>query len=87
VNKAVFEKSLIEFAAALIARAADAKLEDSVRVFKEVRDFYAILTRGAEPGDKVAGRRSTMTSMRKRIDAAGGMSNGRAEPTIPNTGG
>lgn len=87
MNKLDFEKALTEFAHDLMtkARADGTKLEDSVRVFKEVREFFSILTAGQPAGDKVPGRRSTMGGMRKRIAAAGG-SNGRAQPAISNTG-
>jgi hypothetical protein len=64
------------------AKAEGVKLEEAVKVFKEVRELLYILTPPTEPGDKARGRRSTMAGMRQRIAGAGGAPNGRAEPTI-----
>jgi hypothetical protein len=87
MNSAELETKLTAFADDLMskARAEGVKLEEAVKVFREVREFLSILTKDPGTGDKPAGRRSTMTGMRKRIAAAGG-SNGRAEPPVSHTG-
>jgi hypothetical protein len=87
MNRPDLEQKLTDFADDLMAKAKaeGVKLEEAVKVFKEVRELLSILTPAPEAGDKPIGRRSTMTGMRKRIAAAGG-SNGRAEPPVPNAG-
>jgi hypothetical protein len=84
------EQKLTAFAEDLMtrAKAPDIDLGEAVKVFREVRELYSILTKDQEPGDKPSGRRSTIGSMRTRIAAAGGApKNGRAAPTVPNSGG
>ncbi len=80
------EKKLTAFADDLIvkAKAENTPIETSLKIFKELREFYALLTRDPDKGDKPAGRRpTTMNGMRKRIAAAsrdGG--DGRPEPAV-----
>lgn len=75
---AVFEQALDDLAVHLAAKAREEKtdIQDAVRVFKELREYYAILTKDGEKGDKSPkdGRRPTATvaEMRKRIAAVSG---------------
>lgn len=58
-----------------IAKAQTTDLQDSVKIFKELREYHAILTKDDPKGDKEQGRRPTMKSMRERIklvDSHGG---------------
>lgn len=85
LGSANLEQKLTAFAEQLIARAGDkdTKLEDAVKVFREVRELLSILTPAPEAGDKRRGRRSTIGAMRTRIEAAGGApKNGRGQPAI-----
>lgn len=64
------EQKLTAFADSLIRKAADKDIpvEQSIRIFKELREFYAILTKGQDKGDNPDGRRPTsMSDMRMRI--------------------
>ncbi len=71
------EKKLNELAIYLcdVAKAGSTDLQDSVKIFKELREYYAYLTKDDPKGDKDAGRRPTMQTMRERIklvDSRGG---------------
>ena len=78
------ERKLTTFADDLISKAKEAPLDQAVKIFKELREFYALLTKDPEKTDKPSGRRpTTMNGMRARINAAskdGG--DGRAEPAL-----
>lgn len=59
----------------LTAKAQDEKtdVQDAIKIFKELREFYDILTKGAEKGDKDTGRRpTTISAMRERIALVSG---------------
>ncbi len=65
-----FEKSLDDLAVHLAEQARDPKtdIQDKVRVFKELREYRALLTKPAEKGDKETSRRpTTMAGMRENI--------------------
>jgi hypothetical protein len=67
------EQTLIELADHLAAKAREpmTDIQDAVKIFKELREFYAILTKDDEKGDKSPGRRSTtILQMRRNIKAA-----------------
>lgn len=49
------------------AKAPGTDVQDSVNIFKELRQYHAILTKDDPKGDKEPGRRPTMQSMRERI--------------------
>jgi hypothetical protein len=89
MSSADLEAKLTAFADDLMtkAKAEGVKLEEAVKVFKEVRELYAILTPAPATGDKASGRRSTIGSMRTRIAAASGApKNGRAAPSVQDSG-
>jgi hypothetical protein len=55
------------------AQAENCDTLDAVKIFKELREFYAILTKGDEKGDKEPGRRpTTISAMRERIALVSG---------------
>ena len=55
------------------AKAEGCDILDAVKIFKELREFYAILTKEHEKGDKVHGRRpTTISAMRERIALVSG---------------
>lgn len=85
MSSADLEQKLITLADDLITKAKDAPVEQSIKIFKELREFYAILTKDPKEGDKPAGRRpTTMNGMRKRIAAASrdGGDDGRTESAV-----
>lgn len=49
------------------ATADGTDIQDGVKVLKELREIYAILTATTGNGDKGSGRRSTIGDMRKKI--------------------
>ena len=57
-------------------------IQDAVKIFKELREFYAILTKEDEKSDKATGRRpTTISAMRERIAlVSGGEDDGGDEP-------
>lgn len=63
------ETTLTDLANHLAAKAKDEKcdIQDAVKIFKELREFYAILTKADDKGDKVPGRRPTIARMRERL--------------------
>lgn len=64
-----FEAKLNELAIFLVeaAKKQGTDLQDSVKIFKELREYHALLTKDDPKGDKDAGRRPTMQSMRDKI--------------------
>ena len=80
------EHTLTDLADHLAARAREPMIDiqDAVKIFKELREFYAILTKDDEKGDKGTGRRSTtILQMRRNIKAAediGGDDDAGADP-------
>jgi hypothetical protein len=78
------EETLTDLANHLAAKAKDEKcdIQDAVKIFKELREFHAILTKADEKGDKVPGRRpTTISAMRERIAlVSGGDEDGGDEP-------
>jgi hypothetical protein len=86
------EPRLIAFADHLIekARAADTPIETSIKIFKEIRELYALLTREPKEADKTNGRRpTTFRAMRSRIalvEDGGDDADGRAEPAVQDAG-
>ena len=64
-----FEAKLNELAIYLVDKAQEEKadVQDSVKIFKELREYHALLTKDDPKGDKDSGRRPTMKAMRDRI--------------------
>jgi len=77
-------ETLTNLADHLATKARDDKtdIQDAVRIFKELREFYAILTKEDEKGDKEPGRRpTTISAMRERIAlVSGGDDDGGDDP-------
>jgi hypothetical protein len=78
------ESTLTDLADHLAAKAKTdtCDIQDAVKIFKELREFYAILTKDDEKGDKVPGRRpTTISAMRERIAlVSGGDEDGGDDP-------
>ena len=64
------------------AQAEGTDVQDAIKIFKELREFYAILTKDDGKGDKDAGRRpTTISAMRERIAlVSGGEMDDGADP-------
>jgi hypothetical protein len=75
------ETTLTDLADHLAAKAKTdgCDIQDAVKIFKELREFYAILTKDDEKSDKVPGRRPTIARMRERL-AVVENDDGGAEP-------
>ena len=50
-----------------VAKKETTDLQDSVKIFKELREYHALLTKDDPKGDKDQGRRPTMQSMRDKM--------------------
>lgn len=72
--------SLAEYLAGK-AREPKTDLQDSVKIFRELREYHAILTKDDPKGDKDQGRRPTMGGFRARIVSAERNHGGEDEPT------
>ena len=63
------ETKLNELAIYLVdkAKAPGTDIQDSVNIFKELRQYHALLTKDDPKGDKDTGRRPTMKTFRENI--------------------
>ncbi len=65
-----FDEEIYALARALAQDARDSKTEiqDKIKIFKELREFHAVLTKGDDKSDKEPSRRpTTMAGMRDKI--------------------
>lgn len=65
-----FEEEIYALARALAQDARDPKtdVQDRIKIFKELREFHAVLTKEGDKGDKEPSRRpTTMAGMREKI--------------------
>lgn len=79
MSSADLEAKLVLFAESLIAKAGekDTPIETSIKIFKELREFYITLTKDPKAGDNPGGgRSSSMSAMRKRIALVDGGDDG-----------
>ena len=70
------------------ATADGTDIQDGVKVLKELREIYAILTATQGSGDKGSGRRSTIGDMRKKIALVSNREeeDGGADEVVPDSG-